>query len=123
LNAVVALETGMTPRELLVALLAIEREFGRDRKAEVRNGPRALDLDILLYGAWQVSEPGLEIPHPRLHERAFVLVSLVEIAPEAIDLRSGRTAGELLAALRSDPGAVVRVQDSRWDADRQNRLC
>src|SRR5208283_2081036 len=72
-NAVVALETELHPRELLAALLAIEREFGRDRAAEIRNGPRTLDLDILLFGAKQITEPDLQIPHPRLSERAFVL--------------------------------------------------
>lgn len=116
LNAVVALETELQPRELLVALAAIEREFGRDRKAEVWNGPRALDLDILLYGSRQVNEPDLEIPHPRLSERAFVLAPLAEIAPDATDPRSGRTAGELLAALMADPGAAVRIESGEWDA-------
>jgi 2-amino-4-hydroxy-6-hydroxymethyldihydropteridine diphosphokinase len=113
-NAVIALETEMQPRELIVALLAIEREFGRDRKDEIRNGPRALDLDILLFGARQISEPGLEIPHPRLSERAFVLAPLVEIAPDATDPRSGRTAKELLAALRADPDGVVRIESEEW---------
>ncbi len=118
-NAVVALETEMQPRELLGSLLAIEREFGRDRKAEVRNGPRALDLDILLYGAQQISEPGLEIPHPRLSERAFVLAPLAEIAPDATDPRSGRTAKELLVALRADPDAAVRIDSGEWGAEGQ----
>jgi 2-amino-4-hydroxy-6-hydroxymethyldihydropteridine diphosphokinase len=116
-NAVVALETEMQPRELLVALLAIEREFGRDRKAEVRNGPRPLDLDILLYGARQVSEPGLEIPHPRLSERAFVLAPLAEM--DATDPRSGRTARELHAALGADPDAAVRIESGEWGAEGQ----
>ena len=115
-NAVVALETELQPRELLAALLEIEREFGRDRNAEVRNGPRALDLDILLYGEWWGSEPGLEIPHPRLAERAFVLVPLTEIAPNLIEPRSGRTMRELLAALGAGPGAAVRIESPEWDA-------
>ncbi|HET7779048.1 MAG TPA: 2-amino-4-hydroxy-6-hydroxymethyldihydropteridine diphosphokinase, partial [Rudaea sp.] len=62
------------------ALLAIERDAGRDRNGE-RWGPRILDLDLLLYGALVLAEPGLQLPHPRLHERAFVLLPLVEIAP------------------------------------------
>jgi len=114
LNAVVVLETELQPRELLTALLEIEREFGRNREAEVRNGPRALDLDILLYGARQISEPALEIPHARLAERAFVLVPLAEIAPEAIDPRSGRTAKELFAALGADFDAANRIECCEW---------
>jgi 2-amino-4-hydroxy-6-hydroxymethyldihydropteridine diphosphokinase len=101
-NAVVALETELAPRALLDGLLAIEHEFGRERTAGVANGPRTLDLDILLFGDLQISEPGLEIPHPRFAERAFVLVPLVEIAPEAVDPKSGRTAAEQLAALKVD---------------------
>ena len=88
LNAVVEIETHLGPRELLVSLLGIEREFGRERASEIRNGPRTLDLDILLYGDLMVSESGLEIPHPRLAEREFVLVPLNEIAPDARDPRS-----------------------------------
>ena len=119
-NAVVALETSLQPHELLEALLAIEREFGREREVEIRNGPRALDLDILLYGARRVSEQGLEIPHPRLAERAFVLAPLAEM--DVTDPRSGRTAGELLAALGADPDAAVRVESGEWVVPRsQNR--
>src|SRR5690349_10764632 len=65
-NAVLALETGFAPRALLNKLLAIEKEFGRDRSASVPNGPRTLDLDILLLGHLQINEPGLVLPHPRL---------------------------------------------------------
>ena len=81
LNAVVALSTDLPPRILLDALLSIERHFGRDRSAALPNGPRTLDLDLLLYGDLVLSEFDLEIPHPRLAQRAFVLVPLVEIAP------------------------------------------
>src|SRR5437763_16925583 len=80
LNAVVALQTDLEPRALLAGLLRIEREFGRDRASAIRNGPRPLDLDILVYGNEQISEPGLEIPHPRMEERDFVLIPLVEVA-------------------------------------------
>src|SRR5580704_3801916 len=66
LNAVVVLDTALAPRTLLAALLFIERLLGRDRATAVPNGPRTLDLDILLYGELIVSEPGLEVPHPRL---------------------------------------------------------
>ena len=83
INAVVALETELEPRELLDGLLAIEQEFGRDRAAGIRQRARTLDLDILLFDSLIINEPGLEIPHPRLAERAFVLVPLNEIAPQA----------------------------------------
>jgi 2-amino-4-hydroxy-6-hydroxymethyldihydropteridine diphosphokinase len=79
-NAVVALDTDLEPNALLERLLAIELEFGRDRSAGIPNGPRTLDLDILLFGNLRIREPGLEIPHPRMAERLFVLVPLREIA-------------------------------------------
>jgi 2-amino-4-hydroxy-6-hydroxymethyldihydropteridine diphosphokinase len=78
-NAVAAIETALSPRELLDAVLAIEAGAGRVRGA--RNGPRVLDLDVLLYGERTVLEPGLKIPHPRLQERAFVLLPLADVAP------------------------------------------
>jgi 2-amino-4-hydroxy-6-hydroxymethyldihydropteridine diphosphokinase len=79
-NAVAVLDTQLSARELLDALLLIERNAGRERSTE-RWGPRTLDLDILLYGDSHIDEPALHVPHPRLHERAFVLVPLAEIAP------------------------------------------
>lgn len=102
LNAAAALETDLAPRALLDGLLAIERELGRNRSAGVPNGPRTLDLDILLYGDQTVSEPGLEIPHPRLKERAFVLVPLAEIAPNAATPPNGLTVSEWLRQLMED---------------------
>jgi 2-amino-4-hydroxy-6-hydroxymethyldihydropteridine diphosphokinase len=118
LNAVVALETTLAPRSLLDALLAIERLFGRDRAAALPNGPRTLDLDILLYSDLILSEPGLEIPHPRLAQRAFVLVPLAEVAPHAVDPRSGLTAAQLLANLppANEPIAhsVVPIESPLW---------
>jgi 2-amino-4-hydroxy-6-hydroxymethyldihydropteridine diphosphokinase len=81
LNGVVALETDVPPRELLERLLALERRFGREREGVPSQGPRTLDLDLLLYGEAEIDEPELRIPHPRLHERAFVLEPLAEVAP------------------------------------------
>jgi 2-amino-4-hydroxy-6-hydroxymethyldihydropteridine diphosphokinase len=80
INAVAAIETGLAPRALLEALLDIERRHGRIRT--IANGPRTLDLDLLLHGDQRIDEPGLTLPHPRMHERAFVMVPLAEIAPE-----------------------------------------
>lgn len=83
-NAVAALETGLAPLELLAELQRIERAQGRRREATPRWGPRTLDLDLLLYGDQRLSLPGLEVPHPGLAERAFVLVPLAEIAPAVV---------------------------------------
>jgi 2-amino-4-hydroxy-6-hydroxymethyldihydropteridine diphosphokinase len=118
LNAVVALETALAPRELLVALLALEREFGRDRVASIPNGPRPLDLDLLLYGGETIHEPELEIPHPRFAGRAFVLVPLHEIAPHLRDPRTGRTVAELLQDLEpaGSPRTVIPVASRVWRA-------
>ena len=79
-NAVAELETELPADDLLEALFAIERNFGRVRMA--KNGPRTLDLDLLLYDALTVDTPHLHLPHPRLHLRAFVIVPLAEIAPD-----------------------------------------
>lgn len=82
LNAVVAVTTALTPHELLARLQDIERRLGRDRRGEVRFGPRPIDLDILAYDDLVVREPDLTLPHPGVFERAFVLVPLAEIAPD-----------------------------------------
>lgn len=83
INAVAALETTLAPEALLAAMLDIERAAGRERRDDApRWGPRTLDLDLLLYGDRVLDLPGLQVPHPRLHERAFVLVPLLEIAPD-----------------------------------------
>ena len=79
LNGAAALETTLPARELLDLLLAVERRFGRAREGVPAQGPRTLDLDLLLYGSARVEEPGLRIPHPRLHERRFVLEPLAEL--------------------------------------------
>jgi 2-amino-4-hydroxy-6-hydroxymethyldihydropteridine diphosphokinase len=80
-NGALALETTLTARELLDALLEVERELGRARQEGERWGPRTIDLDLLLYGDELVDEPGLTVPHPRLHERRFALEPLAELEP------------------------------------------
>ena len=90
LNAAAALDTSVEPRELLDRLLAVERALGRDRSGE-RWGPRTVDLDLLLYGDVSLDEPGLTVPHPRLHERRFVLEPLLELDP-ALDAARRTTA-------------------------------
>jgi 2-amino-4-hydroxy-6-hydroxymethyldihydropteridine diphosphokinase len=120
MNAVAAIETGLEPRELLDRLMAIEQEFGRERLADFANGPRTLDLDILLFGELEISSPELVVPHPRLAERAFALTPLNEIAPRAFVPGWGRTVAELLDRLlettaRDESDAVVRVESSVWE--------
>jgi len=95
-NACALVETGLAPRALLDNLLDLEKRHGRVRT--IRNGPRTLDLDIVLYGDKVVDEPGLAIPHPRAHDRAFVLEPLVEVWPDATIPGKGKAA-ELLARL------------------------
>jgi 2-amino-4-hydroxy-6-hydroxymethyldihydropteridine diphosphokinase len=97
-NAAVELQTRMPARVLLDALLAIEQRFGRVRDPQDRWGPRSVDLDLLLYGDQRLDEPGLTVPHPRLHERAFVLVPLAQIAP-MLEVPGQGAVGELLAAV------------------------
>jgi 2-amino-4-hydroxy-6-hydroxymethyldihydropteridine diphosphokinase len=120
INAVVALETELEPQELLKGLLAIEQEFGRDRSAGFTNGPRTLDLDILLLGDLKIAEAGLQIPHPRMAERAFVLVPLNEIAAHFLDPESGQTVSQLLESLQQKSGsqgnAVVAIESDIWRA-------
>jgi 2-amino-4-hydroxy-6-hydroxymethyldihydropteridine diphosphokinase len=83
-NMCIAVETALTPQALLQHALEVERSFGRDRRAEQRWGPRPLDIDILAYGDLTLSTPALVLPHPHLFDRAFVLVPLTEIRPEAV---------------------------------------
>jgi 2-amino-4-hydroxy-6-hydroxymethyldihydropteridine diphosphokinase len=103
LNAVVMVETALSARGLLEACLDIERAMGRERVE--RWGPRNIDLDVLGYGREEIAEPGLVIPHPRMHERAFVLVPLLEL--EADPPLPGR---RRLADLRLGPGVLSGVR-------------
>ncbi|HAI45356.1 MAG TPA: 2-amino-4-hydroxy-6-hydroxymethyldihydropteridine diphosphokinase [Stenotrophomonas sp.] len=98
-NAAALLETALSGPALLEALLAIERRFGRVRDPGVHWGPRTLDLDLLLYGEQVIDLPQLQVPHPYLHERAFALLPLAEIAPDAMIPGQGRVRD-----------AVVRVE-------------
>jgi len=102
LNGVVELETALSARRLLGRLLELERAFGRDRAAVPTQGPRTLDLDLLLYGHEVIDEPGLEIPHPRLHERRFVLEPLTELDP-ALEVPGKGSVQSLLTKLDSSP--------------------
>jgi 2-amino-4-hydroxy-6-hydroxymethyldihydropteridine diphosphokinase len=127
-NAVVALETDLEARQLLEGLLAIEQEFGRDRSTGIPNGPRTLDLDILLLGGVQLDEPGLEIPHPRLTARSFALLPLSEIAPEIVPAGQKESVSQLLHNLEvhseGEPShekgheehAAIRIQWPDWIA-------
>ncbi len=99
LNAVAELDTDLTPRALLDRLLEVETALGRTREGP-RYGPRAIDLDLLLHGEEKVDEPGLTVPHQRLHERLFVLEPLAELAPDAEVPGRGRVS-VLLAKLQS----------------------
>lgn len=98
LNAAAELDTELSPRELLDVLLGVERDLGRERGSGPRYGPRAIDLDLLLYGEETIDEPGLDVPHPRLHERRFALEPLAELDATLVVPGHGIVA-ELLAAL------------------------
>ena len=100
LNGAVELETDMSARALLGALLELERVFGRDRGTAPPHGPRTLDLDLLLYGDATIDEPLLNVPHPRLHERRFVLEPLAELDPD-LEVPGQGSVQALLAKLES----------------------
>jgi 2-amino-4-hydroxy-6-hydroxymethyldihydropteridine diphosphokinase len=100
INACIEIETSLDPHALLFTLHKIEKQFGRDRAREQRWGPRPLDLDILAYDDVSLQKPELTLPHPRLFERAFVLVPLAEIVPDR--LIGGRTVRAALAQLSTE---------------------
>jgi len=102
LNAVALIETGLDPLALLHVLEKIEARFGRERK--VRWGARTLDLDLLVFDDRIIEMPELELPHPRMRTRRFVLEPLVEVAPEAVDPLTGRSFAAILADLKSGSG-------------------
>ena len=105
-NAAAVLETALPGPALLEALLEIERRFGRVRDPAVHWGPRALDLDVLLYGEEVIDLPQLQVPHPYLHARAFALLPLAEIAPEATIPGHGRVRD---AVMRVDPCGISPI--------------
>lgn len=108
LNAAAVVRTRLSPRELLAGLQRIERARGRDRAADsARWGPRTLDLDLLLYEERVIDEPGLTIPHPRMHERRFVLEPLAQVAPGWLVPTHAATVAELLHRL--DAGAATAL--------------
>jgi 2-amino-4-hydroxy-6-hydroxymethyldihydropteridine diphosphokinase len=107
INACIEIDTGLDPHALLFVLHKVEQKFGRDRAHERRWGPRTLDLDLIAYDDVRIDKPELTLPHPRLFERAFVLVPLAEIAPDR--LIGGRRVGDALAALSTE--GIERLPD------------
>jgi len=106
-NACIEIETSLDPHALLFALHKVEQKFGRDRAHEPRWGPRTLDLDLIAYDDVSIDQPELTLPHPRLFERAFVLVPLVEIAPDRVI--AGRAVKAALAQVSTE--GIERLPD------------
>lgn len=109
INACILIETDLPPRELLARGQMVERLYGRDRARETRWGPRTLDIDLIDYGGTAIDEPDLTLPHPRVLERAFVLVPLAEIVPE------WRIGGMVIreALARLDTAGIHRIPDQK----------
>lgn len=108
LNCAALLQTCLSPEALLRQLLQIEASFGRVRRE--RWGPRLLDLDLILFGDLVITTPTLQIPHPRMHERAFVLVPLAEIAPDWVEPISGKTLAQLVEQVDSSGVALLEIK-------------
>ena len=106
LNCVVVIETDLTPRALLCELQTAETEMGRQRT--VKYGPRIIDLDILFYGDEVISEPGLEVPHPKITERPFVLVPLREVRPDLVHPVLGKSVSRLIDELETSKQVLKR---------------
>src|SRR6266568_4820698 len=115
LNMVCSGKTGLSAQELLRRIKEVEKSLGR--QPTFRNGPRPIDIDILFYDDLHITQDNLMVPHPRMAERAFVLVPLAEIAPDRVDPVSGRTVQELLAAVPQD-GVVKLAPDLRITLER-----
>jgi 2-amino-4-hydroxy-6-hydroxymethyldihydropteridine diphosphokinase len=107
LNLAAEFETELFPKQLLHRIQKIEKELGR-RRTGVRNGPRTIDIDILLYGNFVITTEELEIPHPRYRERRFTLAPLAELNPALRDPVTRRTVAEMLAGLK---GQGIRIRD------------
>lgn len=119
-NAVALLETSLAPQALLAGMLRIEREAGRERRVDGgdRWGPRTLDLDLLLFGDAVIDEPGLRVPHPHLHERAFALVPLLEIEPDAVIPGLGPARAALATMASTDIEALTYLDSPHRPATR-----
>lgn len=113
LNAALRAETTLAAADLLALLHRIEAS--RERKRTVHWGPRTLDLDLLVYGDLVSDDPSLQVPHPRQHERRFVLVPVCDVAPDLVHPRLGRTMSDLLAGLPVEPGDLTSLCDD-WHA-------
>ncbi len=119
-NAVIAIETCLSPQDLLVHCQIIEAELGKNIK--VPKGPRTIDLDILFYNQLVTTSPGLILPHPEVARRAFVLIPLLEIAPDFVHIQSAQTANELLKQLESgtDRPLIVKRFEPAWCIKTEN---
>lgn len=104
LNSAAVVETTLDARGVLATLLSIERSAGRERGRSERWGPRELDLDLVLFGDAVIDEPGLEVPHPRMQERRFVLEPLAAVWPDAMHPVLGVSVSELLSGVAAHPG-------------------
>ncbi len=120
MNCVVTGLTGLDPRELLKYVNEIEARFGRNRPSEIRNGPRTIDIDILLYGERLIAEKDLVIPHPRMTERQFVLVPLLTLGPELLHPGTGIPFSRYLSLL-PDQGIYSVDPDGYSGSCQRNR--